>query len=158
MIFGHFFGPSGVLSFQLQCKWQTTARCHRVLGNTFSVASFTEVRWPVALDYKTCTCVDSTSYKEKRKTTNKPEPLSRASANLVLSSAISFLDVPKDMSGKAGNASITAFAIYTNIQNEACNLWNIVFEQHFFLSHMETMLKLWTSCQSPSQKSNNCLY
>ena len=58
-----------------------------------------------------------------RKTSNKPEPLSNPSANLVLAlGAIYFLDVPKDMSGNAGNASITAFAIYSNIQNEDCNI------------------------------------
>ncbi len=45
---------------------------------------------------------------------HKPEPLSNDSANLVLSRAISFFDVPKDMSGNAGYASITAFAIYNN--------------------------------------------
>ena len=57
-----------------------------------------------------------------RKTSNKPEPLSNPSPNLVLALAISFLDVPKDMSDNAGNASITAFAIYSNIQNEDCNI------------------------------------
>ena len=105
-----------------------------------------------ALDYKTCISVQctftlrgcsllecvllhltitkrTTSYKEMRKTSNKPEPLSNPSPNLVLALAISFLDVPKDMSGNSGNASITAFAIYSNIQNEDCNIWNIGFKQ-----------------------------
>lgn len=45
--------------------------------------------------------------------TYKPEALSIESANFLLSQAISFLDVPKDIIGNAGKASITALAIYT---------------------------------------------
>ena len=43
-----------------------------------------------------------------------PESLSNARANFFLSNDISFFDVPKDMTGNAGYASITAFAICIN--------------------------------------------